>query len=82
MEKRTRRYDMTLVSDLCLTITPYLVLNVHWARLLICASERRQEKEERRRKRKKEEKGRKENVQEKTAEDVKDDGGKGRETER
>lgn len=57
-----------------LAVTPYLVLNVHWARLLICPSERRRKKEERQR-REKEERGRKENVREKTAEDVKNDGG-------
>ena len=48
-----------------LAITPYLVLNVHWARLLICPSERRRKKEERERdkgaeRERKERKGRKE----------------------
>ena len=43
-----------------LAITPYLVLNVHWARLLICPSERRRKKEERERETKEQrERGRK-----------------------
>lgn len=58
-----------------LAITPYLVLNMHWAGLLICPSERRRKKEKRE---KEEVEKKRENVQEKkTAEDAKNEGKKG-----
>lgn len=50
-------------------MTPYLVLNVHWARLLICPSERGATRGKR------EETRGEEKVQGKTAGDVRNDGG-------